>query len=92
MHSSTMTKFIFSLLTICLFFCAATAKQYAECAFPETDHASGVIMFKQAGGMLVGRTDIRFHGGDKSVEVELTKAPKRGNCERLKRWVYVIDM
>ena len=90
-----MTKFIVSLMAFCLFCCAAMAspsKQYAECAFPEADHAHGVIMFKQVGNRIVGRSDIHFHGGDESVEVELTKSPKRGNCNRLRKLVDLIDM
>ena len=90
-----MTKFIVSLLAICLFVCAATAnpsKQYARCIFPDNfPQAQGVIYFKKAGDKLVGRSNIYFRGGDKSVEVELTRAPKRDNCERLKRLVYVTD-
>ena len=90
-----MTKFIVSLLAICLFVCAATAnpsKQYARCIFPDNfPQAQGVFYFKKAGDKLVGRSNIYFRGGDKSVEVELTRAPKRDNCERLKRLVDVID-
>ena len=90
-----MTKLIVSLLVISLF-CAATAtpsKQYAKCAFPGTVHQDhGVILFKQAGDTLVGRSNIRLHGGDKTVEVELTKRPRRDTCERLMKWVDVIDM
>ena len=90
-----MTNFIVSLMAFCLFCCAAMAspsKQYAECAFPEADHAHGVIMFKQVGNRIVGRSDIHFHGGDESIEVELTKSPKRGNCNRLRKLVDLIDM
>ena len=94
-HSSIMTKFIVSLMAFCLFCCAAMAspsKQYAECIFPEADHAHGVIMFKQVGSRVVGRSDIHFHGGDESIGVELTKASKRGNCKKLLKWVDLIDM
>ena len=90
-----MTKFIVSLLAFCLFVCAATAnpsKQYARCVFPDNfPQAQGVFYFKQVGDKLVGRSNIYFRGGDKSVEVELTRAPRRDNCERLKRLVDLID-
>ena len=72
----------------CLLFSFATAigYDYAKCEFPGTEQGNGIIMFKQTGNKIIGRSNFRFNRGWSLIKLKfLKKMLQRNSCARLQR-------